>query len=209
MVESLIVILIICLLLFSLLQLAQAFAYREVLEHASARAARARTVGFNGWMCKKVMRVAAIPNAGKMIEPSGASFPDVGLHEAVRTKTVGELIDWSLTAAPPVARAELEAARIPEYLASEHEDRAAYILDYENWNDISASGLGGGAGRELHSDGELGVSLHQTMPLDLTVQALIDWFGALSPADKRDHIVVGGNSAIEDHYSLYLDDKGY
>ena len=41
MIESLIVILVVCFLLFSLLELARGFAGREILRHSAARAARA------------------------------------------------------------------------------------------------------------------------------------------------------------------------
>lgn len=208
MIESMLVILVISLLFFSLLQLAQAFAGREILRHASARAARARTVGFNGWMCKKVMRVAAIPNAGKMLEPDPSLYPDTELQNAVKTKKIGALWDWALTATPSGDKAAMEAARIPEYLASEHENRADYILDYERWDDIKASGLGGGGGSGLNPGDKLEVKLRQKLPLDISVKALIDWVGVLTPSYDKGYMMLGGDYGIEDHYSLYIDDEG-
>ena len=206
MIESLIVILVVCFLLFSLLELARGFAGREILRHSAARAARARTVGFNDWMCTKVMRVAAIPNAGKMLEPSYASFTDMELHGALANKTPGELWDWSLTANTRSDRAETEASRIPDYLASEHEERAHYILDYEGWDDLRASGLGGVA---PSSSDTLEVKVSQKMPIGIAVKALCDWVDAVSPSMDRGYMLIGGGSEIENHYSLYLDDKGY
>ncbi len=206
MVESVIVVLVICFLLFSLLELARGFAGREILRHSAARAARARTVGFNNWMCTKVMRVAAIPNAGRMTEPSYASFTDAELRSALATKSPGELWDWSLTANPRSDRGGTEAARIPDYLASEHEERARYILDYEGWNNIHAIGLGGDASA---ASGTLEVKVRQKMPIDIAVKALCDWVGVLSPALDRGHMTLAGRCAIENHYSLYLEDKGY
>jgi hypothetical protein len=206
MIESLIVILVVCFLLFSLLELARGFAGREVLRHSAARAARARTVGFNDWMCTKVMRVAAIPNAGKMLEPDYASFTDRELRDALASKRPGELWDWSLTANPRSERAETEAARIPDYLASEHDERARHILDYEGWDDLHASGLGG----VLPSGSEtLEVKVQQKMPLGISVKALCDWVGLLSPSLDRGYMLLGGKNEIENHHSLYLDDKGY
>ena len=206
MIESLVVILVVCFLLFSLLELARGFAGREILRHSAARAARARTVGFNDWMCTKVMRVAAIPNAGKMLEPAYASFTDGELRGALASKRPGQLWDWSLAANPRSERAVTEAARIPDYLASEHDERARHILDYEGWNDLRASGLGGisPSGAET-----LEVKVQQKMPLDISVKALYDWVGLLSPAHDRGYMLLGGGSEIENHYSLYLDDKGY
>lgn len=209
MIESVFVILVTCFLLFSLLQLAQVFAAREVLRHASARAARARTVGFNGWMCRKVMRVASIPNAGKMLEPSYASFADAELHAAMAGKNPGALWDWSLSAIPNSERGVMEAARIPEYLASEHEARAEYILDYEGWDDIVASGLGGNGADVLSSSDTLKVNVRQKIPFDIAVKGLFDWVGVMSPSIDRGYMSVSGQYEIEDHYKLYLDDKGY
>ncbi len=206
MVESMIVILVVCFLLFSLLELARGFAGREILRHSAARAARARTVGFNHWMCTKVMRVAAIPNAGKMLEPSYASFTDEELRDALASKRPGELWDWSLTANPRSDRGATEAARIPDYLASEHEARAQYILDYEGWKDIHADGLGGDPGSASDT---LEVKVRQKFPLDIIVKALCDWVGILSPSLDRGYMTLGGDSEIENQYSLYIDDKGY
>lgn len=206
MIESLIVILVVCFLLFSLLELARGFAGREVLRHSAARAARARTVGFNDWMCTKVMRVAAIPNAGKMLEPAYASFTDEELQAALASKRPGELWDWSLTARSRSQRAETEAARIPDYLASEHDERARYILDYEGWDDLQVTGLGGIA--PSGSD-TLEVKVRQKFPYGVSLKALCDWVGLLTPSQDRGYMLVGGESEIENHYSLYLDDKGY
>ena len=206
MLESLIVILVVCFLLFSLLELARAFAGREVLRHASARAARARTVGFNERMCTKVMRVAAIPAAGKMLEPSYADFTDQELRDAVASKKAGALWDWSLTANPRSDRGETEAARIPDYLASDHDERASYILDYEGWDDLRATGLGGDASGASDT---LEVDVRQKLPLGIAVKALCDWVGIFSPSFERGYMLLGGENEIENHYSLYLDDKGY
>ena len=206
MIESLVVILVVCFLLFSLLDLARGFAGREILRHSAARAARARTVGFNDWMCTKVMRVAAIPNAGKMLEPAYDSFTDEELRDALASKRPGELWDWSLTASPRSERAETEAARIPDYLASEHEARASHILDYEGWDDLHATGLGGIAPSGSET---LDVKVRQKFPLGISVKALCDWVGILSPSLDRGYMLLGGESEIENHYSLYLDDKGY
>ncbi len=208
MVETVIVVLITCLVLFAFLQLTHMFVNHEVLRHASDRAARARAVGFNGWMCEKVMRVAAIPNAGKMIEPSSEEFPDMELREAIATKGPGKFWDWALGASPQSERGQMERARIPDYLASENSARAAYILDYERWDDISSSGLGGDGGDRFGEARTLEISLHQDYPLDIAFRALLDWVCAIALRDL-DSLPLNSKSKIEDHYSLYVDDEGY
>lgn len=207
MLESLIVILVTCLILFGLLQLAHGFATREVLRHAAARTARARTVGFNSWMCRKVMRVAAIPNAGRMLEPSYESFHDAGM-DAFGSMKAGEAIDWSLNTLPQSDRALFENARIPEYLGSGYEEQARYILDYENWDAISSSGAGDGAGTPF-TDDSLSVEVRQRYPLSIMIRSLYDWAGTAAETLAGDEITLRGRYDIENHYPLYLDDKGY
>lgn len=207
MLESLIVVLVTCFILFGLLQLAHGFATREVLRHAAARTARARTVGFNTWMCRKVTRVATIPNAGKMLEPSYETFHDSSLDNFDSMKA-GEAIDWSLSATPHSDRAQFENARIPEYLGSDYEEQADYILDYENWNSIYSLGAGDGAGVAFSGD-KLTVEVRQQYPLSIMVRSLYDWAGAVSGTLAEEEILLRGKYDIENHYPLYLDDKGY
>lgn len=208
MVESLVVLLVACLLLFSLLQTAQSFAHREVMRHAAARAARARTVGFNSWMCEKVMRAAAIPASGRMLEPSDAGDFDGDLSEAVADKSGGALWDWAVKTPPGTARADFELARIPDYLASENNERAANILDYDGWPDISASGLGGRAGTPLGDS--VSVEVRKRHPLSIFVAMLNDWVG-IGPggSDGPDELTLKGGFEMESHYPLYLDDRGW
>lgn len=207
MIESVIVMLVICLLFFGLFQLAHAFASREILRHAAGRAARARSVGFNRWMVTKVMRVATIPNAGRLTAPV-IDFPDPALGQAIATLGPGALWDWSLAATPPSARAHFERARVPEYLASENHARADHILDYERWDDIHGTGLGGGgllpgAISQVHE-----VHVRQQYPLSIMVRMLFDWVGALTPDLADGSLNLRGEYEIESHYPLYLDDAG-
>ena len=123
-VETLLVMLVACLLLFGLLQVAHGFAEREIVRHAAACAARARAVGFNGWMCTKVMRAAAIPASGKMLVPGDDEAPeDEALKSATAKLRYGALWDWAVREKPGNARAAFEEARIPDYLASENAPR--------------------------------------------------------------------------------------
>lgn len=210
MVESLVVMLVTLLLLFSLLQVAHAFASREILRHAAARAARARTVGFNYWMCEKVMRVATIPVAGRMIEPQVQGHFDSELSAALADREKRNLWDWSLGAVSRSERGMLEAARIPDYLASENRERASYILDYENWDKLSASGLGGGTSTPMADDNTLTVRVRQRYPLTIFVRMLNDWVGYLGGGlDGASEITLSGEYNIESHYPLYLDDRQY
>ncbi len=114
LVESCVVIGIICLFLMGLFQLSQLYMARESLMYAAGRGARARTVGFNDFMVHKTVRVAAIPAAGRMLD---------------RPDTVNS----------PSAQRNFERARIPLYLAEGHYGRLSAILDYTNWTELGHS----------------------------------------------------------------------
>ncbi len=69
MVETLLAAIFITFLLLFLFQLMNMLTSRILLDHAAARAARAKSVGFNDYMCLKSARVAMIPVAGKRVWP--------------------------------------------------------------------------------------------------------------------------------------------
>src|ERR1035437_1927236 len=93
-IESSLVLALVCLVLFGLFEISQLFAAQEILDYAAARGARAETVGFNRFMVEKTVRVGAIPNAGRLINP--------------------------VVSGGPAAQSDAELARIPLYLAAEN-----------------------------------------------------------------------------------------
>ena len=70
MLETVIAVLCISVIFLFLFHLSQVAMTRTLVDHAAARAARARTVGFNDFMCLKSARVAVIPAAGRRLWPS-------------------------------------------------------------------------------------------------------------------------------------------
>ena len=114
LIESCIVIGLICLLLMGLFQLVQLFMAREILDYAAGRGARAKAVGFNDFMVNKTVRIGAIANAGAL------TFPE-------RTGG-GPWVQWTHNEAP----------RIPNYLQSDSW-RLDAILNYELWDTIAWS----------------------------------------------------------------------
>ncbi len=113
LVESCIVILMICLICFGLLQISRFFAAQEIMDYAAARGARARTVGLNRFMVHKAIRVGTIPSAGRMESPT--------------------------VSGGPAAQHSVEQARIPLYLGAEWSGQLRGILDYEEWPRIGHS----------------------------------------------------------------------
>lgn len=121
LIESCLVLAVVCLVFFGLFQISRLFAAKEVLQYAAERGARAKTVGFNRFMVHKTVRVGSIPNAGRMLNPA----PGGG----------------------PAREHAQESARIPLYLGAEYWGRLDAILDYEDWDSIDvspASSLGDG-----------------------------------------------------------------
>ena len=80
------------------------------------------------------------------------------------------------------------------------------VVGVRSLDDIHASGLGGDAAA---SSDTLEVKVRQKFPLGISVKALCDWVGIISPSLDRGYMLLGGENEIENHYSLYLDDKGY
>lgn len=92
MVETLIAVLAIMTIFFGGYQLSRKLAARTLLDHAAARAARAKAVGFNDFMCEKSARVAMIPVAGRRIWPDA----DDPFSEAARVPIYLQADDWPL-----------------------------------------------------------------------------------------------------------------
>ena len=126
MVETVLAVLIVTFAFLALFRLSTMLTGKILLEHAAMRVARARAVGFNDYMCRKIARVAVIPVAGRR------TWPEAGT-------------DW---------RDGMERARVGAYLASEHEAEARGILDYERWGDLSVA-PGDGTGARVGLDVEL------------------------------------------------------
>ncbi|MFO7869920.1 MAG: hypothetical protein R6V03_00605 [Kiritimatiellia bacterium] len=200
LIESCLVILLICLIFAGVMQVSQIAAGREILHHAAARGARAKTVGFNYWMVKKAVRVAAIPNAGPMTTPAFENT-DTGLRLALETRRPGDLWDAVLGGElqPSSAQYHIEAARIPEYLGSLHEWRARHILDYEDWDSVHFSTpllLFGTAGFQP----ELEVGTSQDYPL---------WVPGHRAFYAADEVGLSGRCLMEAHYPLYIEDRAW
>lgn len=198
LLESFIVIFILCVFLFGLLQAAIAFSGREILHHAAARAARARAVGFNDWMAYKAVRVASIPNSGAMIVPD---FTPLGTSPLSGASRPGEVIDLALASDAGVSqRAVLERVRIPAYLASENHGRADYILNYEEWERGSFS-------HSERSASVLGQALTYEVTQDFPLKMPLVEF--ILPFTRRDEngfrrINVTGEATAGRHSELYL-----
>ena len=100
MLETVIAVLCISVLFLFLFHLSQVAMTRTLVDHAAARAARARTVGFNDFMCLKSARVAVIPAAGRRLWPEEdmdelGRIPDyLASEDGARARAVLEYEFW-------------------------------------------------------------------------------------------------------------------
>ena len=111
MIETVLAVLLISFAFVVLFRLSYMLTGKILLEHAAMRVARARSVGFNDFMCRKVARVALIPVSGKRLWPAG-----------------DDSIDW-----------DMELSRIPIYLSTKTEPIAKGVLEYDGWSRLSVS----------------------------------------------------------------------
>lgn len=186
MIESCMVIALLSLVLFGLFEVARLYTTREVMDYAATAGARARAVGFNDFMVHKVVRVAAIPNAGRMVNPAFRN--DSGLAGPIGTWRPGDFWDFALGSRPVSSQYQLEQSRVPLYLAAENYGELSPILDYERWDDVRYSQTDPAPGLtrvETRQDIELRFPFHRAFYAEDTVR------------QESEQI-------IDSHYPLYL-----
>jgi hypothetical protein len=134
----------------------------------------------------------------------GARAKAVGFNRFMVFKTIrvgaipnaGQLLNPAHSGGPAMQYA-VEAPRIPLYMGAENEGELDPILNYENWNsglDVrqeSAADMG---------DGTLRMEVGQQMPLRYPFHR------AFYAADS---VKMSGESYLDNHYTLYLDDQGW
>ena len=205
MIESVFVIIVACLCFFAIFQYANLFAAKAVLSHAAARAARSRAVGFNQWMVVKSARVAAIPASGRRLTPASVGV-DPAVRAALQRNRVGDIWDLALETDVRSPGTQLEVARVPDYMDSDNDATAEYLLNYELWDALSVDirepmDVGG------ITPGILTVNLYQRHPLLIALEPLAR--GELRDAGEDDELALGAFYSIESHYPLYMEDMNW
>jgi hypothetical protein len=200
MIESVFVIIVACLCFLALFQYANLFAAKMTLTHAATRAARARTVGLNNWMVEKAARAAAIPVSGKSLIPFGVpSTPALNTQGA----SPGSIWDAALRASPVSAKAQLERARVPEYMGSVNSPTSREILDYELWEEMAVS-----VEEPLDLDGTmpgaLEVTVRQRQPLLISLMSLMEGSLTGEGDNASESVTMHGKYSIESQYPLYM-----
>ena len=209
MIESVIVIMAACLFAFGMFQYANLLSAKLVLEHAAARAARARTVGLNHWMVVKSARAAAIPVSGKCL----TEFPDGAVGNSGVDAILSHVNPWhswrdALRAAPQSAKAQFERARIPDYMDSMNSPTSNEVLDYERWEHMTVD-LDEPLSLDGSMPGKLSVTVSQRQPLLISYFALMQ--GELKNVSEGEtgFVRLRGKYFIESHYPLYMEDMNW
>ena len=135
MVETVVVMFFLCLVFFLVYEYANLLIAHTVVDYAAARAARARTVGFNDFMVTKTVRVATAGVAGECL-----SHDDRG-----NDLSTGTLV-----------------SRMGSYLEAENESVTKGILDFELWE---PGKLGWSVDEPKGDNAELSVRVWQRRPL--------------------------------------------
>ena len=209
MIESILVILLACFIFFSLFQYVNLFASKLILSHSAARAARARSVGFNEWMVRKSALVAAIPASGRRLEPT--SVPAEGTFTAALAKgDIGTVLERAFKQNARSQSAAIEVNRVPQFMESVNEPSSRAVLRYERWEDTSVQ-IKEDTSLNPDSPAMLGVRVGQRHPLLLSLESMEE--GEFRPYATPDtdeaaeeDLSIASEYSIESHYPLYLED---
>jgi hypothetical protein len=201
LIESCFVIFLISLVFAGLYQVSRLYAAREIVSHAAARGARAKTVGFDWWMVEKAMRVAAIPNAGHLIVPDLPSVAGINqdLLDAVQNLKPGAVWDYALGTQPSSIQTAIEQTRIPEYMVDFGGQLDNFILDYEQWDTLEMDHGGASFVPPGLSAITPMIEVHVKQDYPLTVPLHGAFYG-------KDEVELSASASVEAHYPLYLDD---
>ncbi len=114
MIETTIAMIVVLIVFLAMFNLSDQMRAKLLVENASVKCARARAVGYNDFMLRKIARLSTMPAAGRCLTASA--------HDGDAALSRGE-----------------RYARIGDYLASEYEAQADAILDFEHWQDGNTS----------------------------------------------------------------------
>ena len=186
--ESFGVMMLLCLILFGMVQLVLMQTAREINQYAADASVRARAVGFNPFMVFKVNRVASIANAGRMETPERTRIGDADLWNQ---QSAGQAFRTAIQSNPRSRQfTEIEQFTIPLYLGAQTPAQLPGILEYADWDQVSAPIYTGSPGFTV------GVRTRQNFRLRMP------FWRAFS---SRDHIRLDAEARLADHADLYLD----
>jgi len=149
-------------------------------------------------MVEKCARVAAIPNAGKMLTPE-TSYTSP-LTDLIGTSTPGQLWDYAVSSSHTSPQLSTEMGLIPEYLSCEDSYDASAVLDYQDWDSIRIDISGPPVGAPAPLTPQVHAVVEQDFPMRVPMRGAF-W--------GIDHVTLSGECYMEAHYGQYIDDQGW
>lgn len=196
LVESCLAIIMLCLILFGILQVSYLIAAKDVISFSAFAACRSATVGMKDEFVGRVARTTSIPMAGPMF---GSPF-----DEPVQTGA-GQSFESALRTTPSSRQYWYEHDAIPYYLGAIDESELNSILNYYNWLHSDTRVVAA----TRHTGDSVEVYVSQNVPLTLPF-ARVFYRGNMGSMTRQDgtHSVprssIDADIQIENHSSLYL-----
>lgn len=128
-VESCLAIIMLCLILFGLLQVSYVIMAKDVISYSALASARALAVGMSEEFVERVAHVTTIPTAGPAYS-TGGMYDD---SLSTGGKTLGEIWDAAVSSSPASRQYWYEDEMIPYYLGADDESMLDGVLNYFYW----------------------------------------------------------------------------
>ena len=202
LIESCLAIIMLCLILFGILQISYLVAAKDVISFSAFAGCRAATVGMKEDFVDRVVRVTSIPMAGPMVNNPFAVDAPKAIGEG------GTSWDRALGATPSSGQYWMEQSAIPYYLGSVNGSDQVVFLNYYNW--VNMGTLITSSARFTQDSVEVAVS--QNVPLSFPF-ARAFYRGNMGTMTRQDgtHSVprspITAQLTVENHSALYLTDE--
>jgi hypothetical protein len=199
LIESSLAMMMLCLILFGLLQVSYLVAAKDVVSFSAFAASRSATVGMKDEFVERVVRTTSIPIAGPMV---GEPYSEASLGTG---GSMGQTWDRSMQASPSSQQYWAEKHIIPYYLGAVDETVLGGLLNYYNWvstdTRISSS--------PRHTSDSVEVYVQQYVPLAFPFSRAF-YRGNMGTMVREDgtHSVprspIDAGLEVENHSKLYL-----
>jgi len=202
LVESCLAIIMLCLILFGILQVSYLVAAKDVISFSAFAACRSATVGMKEEFVNRVVRTTSIPMAGPMVNsPFVVSGTEGG-------RLNGQSWDAALQATPSSDQYWLEYYAIPYYLGAADESELTVLLNYYNWLNMGTLITS----TAQYTEDSVKVDVIQNVPLSFPF-ARAFYRANMGTMTRQDgtHSVprspITASLTVENHSALYLTDE--
>lgn len=202
LIESCLAIIMLCLILFGILQVSYLVAAKDVISFSAFAACRAATVGMKEDFVNRVVRTTSLPMAGPMLNNQYiVRNPGSSVSE-------GKIWDQALLATPSSDQYWMEQYAIPYYLGAGDTAEMTGILNYYNW--VNMGTLITSSTR--YTQGSVEVAVSQNVPIAFPF-ARAFYRGNMGTMTRQDgtHTVprspITAQLTVENHSTLYLTDE--